>query len=137
MPGHGSENDRSVCEHMYTRECLGLWRGREGGRSHETAGVSRVLFILVVKGSDSRDVMEVRVVNKCAGVCRSVLCGNSQCRGPEGHTFCAQGQCRVRFGQRVENNGDVPMRDRLVGLRKACFCFKWYGRALDDSEPRV
>lgn len=81
--------------------------------------------------------MEVRVVNKCAGVCRSVLCGNSQCRGPEGHTFCAQGQCRVRFGQRVENNGDVPMRDRLVGLRKACFYFKWYGRALDDSEPRV
>lgn len=53
MPGHGSENDRSVCEHMYTRECLGLWRGREGGRSHETAGVSRVLFTLVVKGSDS------------------------------------------------------------------------------------
>lgn len=73
--------------------------------------------------------MEVRVVNKCAGVCRSVLCGNSQCRGPEGHTFCAQGQCRVRFGQRVENNGDVPMRDRLVGLRKAMLLFQvvWEG----------
>lgn len=57
----------------------------------KTARVSRVLFTSVVQGGDTS--REVREVSVCAGVCGSVLCRKSLCKGPgEGHASCNQGQ---------------------------------------------